>query len=66
MQEIGDVSSINEDIIKQGQCFSIEPGIYFPEEGLGVRIEDLVITTEDGCEVLNKYTKDIIIVPENK
>jgi len=64
--EFGDVSSVNEDIIKPGQCFSVEPGIYLPEEGIGVRIEDLVITTEDGCEVLNNYTKDIIIVPESK
>ncbi len=64
--EFGDVSSVNEDIIRPGQCFSVEPGIYIPEEGLGIRIEDLVITTEDGCDVLNKYTKDIIVVPEDK
>lgn len=61
--EFGDVSSVNEDIIKVGQCFSVEPGIYLPDEDLGVRIEDLVIITEDGCEVLNSYTKDIIVVP---
>ncbi len=61
--EFGDVSSVNEDIIKPGQCFSVEPGIYLPDEGIGVRIEDLVIITEDGCEVLNSYTKDLIIVP---
>lgn len=64
--EFGDVSSVNEDIIKVGQCFSVEPGIYLPEEGIGVRIEDLVIITEDGCEVLNKFTKDVIVVPEEK
>ena len=62
--EYGDVSSVNEDIIKEGQCFSIEPGIYLPDEGIGVRIEDLVIITEDGCEVLNSFTKDLIVVPE--
>ena len=62
--EYGDVSSVNEDIIKVGQCFSIEPGIYLPDEGIGVRIEDLVIITEDGCEVLNSFTKDLIVVPE--
>ncbi len=62
--EFGDVSSINEDIIKVGQCFSIEPGIYLPDEEIGVRIEDLVIITEDGCEVLNHFTKDLIVVPE--
>lgn len=64
--EYGDVSSVNEDIIRPGQCFSIEPGIYLPEEGIGVRIEDLVITTEDGCEVLNKFTKELIVVPAER
>ena len=61
--EWGDVSSVNEAIIEPGMCFSIEPGIYLAEEGIGVRIEDLVIITEDGCEVLNNYTKDLIVVP---
>ena len=41
--------------------FSIEPGIYLPGN-FGVRIEDLVLVTEDGCEVLNRYTKDLIVV----
>ena len=62
--EYGDVSSVNEDIIQPGQCFSVEPGIYLAEEGIGVRIEDLVLITEDGCEVLNHFTKDLIVVPE--
>lgn len=62
--EYGDVSSANEDVIRVGQCFSIEPGIYLPEEGIGVRIEDLVIITEDGCEVINHFTKDLIVVSE--
>ena len=61
--EFGDVSSVNEDIIRPGQCFSIEPGIYLMDEGIGVRIEDIVLITEDGCEVLNHYTKDLIVVP---
>lgn len=62
--EYGDVSAVNENIIQLGQCFSVEPGIYLPEEGIGVRIEDLVLITEDGCEVLNHFTKDLIVVPE--
>ncbi len=61
--EYGDVSSVNEQVIQVGQCFSVEPGIYLPDEGIGVRIEDLVLITEDGCEVLNNYTKDLIVVP---
>ena len=62
--EYGDVSSVNEDIIQVGQVFSIEPGIYLMDEGIGVRIEDLVLITEDVCEVLNHFTKDLIVVPE--
>jgi len=63
--EYGDVSAVNQDMIQAGQCFSVEPGIYLPEEGIGVRIEDLVLITEDGCEVLNHFTKDLIVVPED-
>jgi Xaa-Pro dipeptidase len=40
-----------------GMIFSIEPGIYAEGRG-GIRIEDLVLVTEDGCEVLNAYPKD--------
>lgn len=61
VHDFGDVSSINNDILKPGMIFSIEPGIYITGE-VGVRIEDLVLVTEDGCEVLNKFTKDLIIV----
>lgn len=61
--EPGDVSSVNTAIIRPGQCFSVEPGIYIPEENIGVRIEDLVLITEDGCEVLNHYPKELQIVP---
>ena len=49
--EPGDVSATHDEPVRPGQCFSIEPGIYLPGD-MGVRIEDLVIVTEDGCEVL--------------
>ena len=42
---------------------SAEPGIYLPQENLGVRIEDLVLITEDGCEVLNHYPKELQVIP---
>lgn len=60
--EAGDVSQINDEIIKPGQIFSVEPGIYLPEENFGVRIEDLVLITENGPEVLNKVSKDLRII----
>lgn len=59
--DFGDVSSVNEYRIEKGIIFSIEPGIYLPGE-FGVRIEDLVLVTEDGCEVLNKTSKDLKII----
>ena len=49
-------------VLKPGMCFSVEPGIYLPGE-FGVRIEDLVLITEDGCEVLNHLSKDLKIIP---
>ena len=54
--EFGDVSSSNTDIVKEGMTFSVEPGVYLPGE-FGVRVEDLVLVTKDGCEILNKVDK---------
>lgn len=52
-----DVSATDEVIVEEGMCFSIEPGIYIPGR-VGIRIEDLVCVTKDGCRVLNAYPKD--------
>ena len=52
-----DVSATDEVIVEEGMCFSIEPGIYIPGR-VGIRIEDLVCVTADGCRVLNAYPKD--------
>ena len=65
--EVGDVSLANDEIIQPGQCFSVEPGIYLYDEGIGVRIEDILYITEDGCDVLNEYPKEEpIVVPVEK
>lgn len=65
--EVGDVSLVNDEIIEPGQCFSVEPGIYLYDEGIGVRIEDILYITEDGCEVLNEYPKEEpIVVPDGE
>ncbi|OPJ62099.1 M24 family metallopeptidase [Clostridium oryzae] len=62
VHEFPDVSSANDMIVMPGMIFSIEPGIYLPGS-VGVRIEDLVVVTETGCEVLNKHDKKMKIVP---
>lgn len=59
--EPGDVSSVHDEPVRPGQIFSIEPGIYLPGD-VGVRIEDLVIVTDDGCEVLNSFPKELTVL----
>ena len=61
VHEYGDVSAANTAVLEEGMIFSVEPGIYLPGE-LGVRIEDLVLVTHDGCEVLNRYNKELTVI----
>jgi len=61
VHEFGDVSSVNTALLEPGMVFSIEPGIYLQNE-FGVRIEDLVLVTETGCEVLNQFSKALTII----
>lgn len=39
--------------LKPGMVLAIEPGLYLPEEGVGIRIEDMVEVTADGCRVMS-------------
>jgi Xaa-Pro aminopeptidase len=49
------------DVLEPGNVVSVEPGIYLPGEG-GVRIEDLVLVTEEGAERLTRFTKELLTV----
>jgi Xaa-Pro aminopeptidase len=53
------VNARSKTILKPGMVITIEPGIYLPEWG-GVRIEDDVVVTQRGCEILNKSPKSLI------
>lgn len=61
VHEMPYITETSEVILKPGMVFSIEPGIYLEGE-FGIRIEDLVLVTEDGVEVLNRFSKELIEV----
>ena len=49
------------DTLAAGNVVTVEPGLYLPGVG-GCRIEDLVAVTEDGCEILSSFTKEMLVV----
>ncbi len=48
----------NDELLEIGMCFTDEPGIYLPGE-FGIRIEDDLVITADGCEVLTDFPKEL-------
>lgn len=55
------VSFRSEQIAEAGMVFTIEPGIYIPDWG-GVRIEDTVVVTKDGCRTITKVPKELMVL----
>ena len=59
------LSPSDDTILKANMIETVEPGIYVPGFG-GVRIEDMVVVTEDGCRNLAHSPKELIEVPVEK
>ena len=55
------LSQKSREVLKENYVVTIEPGIYLPGWG-GVRIEDDVVIGKDGCEILNRTTKELMVL----
>lgn len=55
------LSKLDQTVLQPGMIVTVEPGVYLPGFG-GVRIEDLVVVTEDGHEVLTSTFKELYVV----
>jgi len=61
IHEAPTVSATSNDTLAAGYVVTVEPGVYLPEHG-GVRIEDTLVVTDDGCRALTLAPKDLVVV----
>ena len=60
------LTSTDDNLLKPGVVMTIEPGLYYPEKGMGVRIEDSVWVRPDGrMEILAEYPYDFVLTMKN-
>jgi Xaa-Pro aminopeptidase len=59
IHEMPTLSARSLQTIEEGMIITVEPGIYIPGLG-GVRIEDMVLVTADGCRILSSVDKELI------
>ena len=58
VHELPNIVAGNDRILEAGMVFTIEPGVYIPQVG-GVRIEDNVLVTDDGIDVLTSFPREL-------
>ena len=61
VHETPGINQKNESFLKENMVVTDEPGIYLPGK-YGIRIEDTVLITRDGCEVLTKSNKQYVVI----
>ncbi|MBQ8134185.1 MAG: M24 family metallopeptidase, partial [Clostridia bacterium] len=61
IHELPFVSQKSDTILQSGMVITVEPGIYLPGE-FGIRIEDMVVVTADGCINLATLPKELIVL----
>ncbi|EUJ66008.1 proline dipeptidase [Listeria fleischmannii FSL S10-1203] len=61
VHEFPSITETNEMPLSENMVFTIEPGIYVPGVA-GVRIEDDIVVTKDGYEILTEFPKELLVI----
>lgn len=62
VHDAGRLGTGSDDVLEPGQVWTVEPGVYIEGFG-GVRIEDDVVITDSGIDILNRTPKDLLVLP---
>jgi Xaa-Pro aminopeptidase len=54
------IAAGQKDLLQPGMVITMEPGVYLPGQ-FGIRIEDTVVVTDSGCEILTPCPKDLVV-----
>jgi Xaa-Pro aminopeptidase len=54
------VGTLEGSKLVEGMVITVEPGLYSAIEGIGIRIEDDVLVTKDGCTVLSSFIEKTV------